>query len=341
MQLLSLSADLGFGLGLRSLDPALALLGTNAEGLAIDGPSLRAVVRSPGLNWSGNINDLLTYASPSTKYIWQNGILVPGTTLRCDHDPATGASLGVRIETQATNLLVQNCNFATTWVKSATMGRADVSSIVSGQVASKFTGGGGSSESAAQSVALSNTTAYTFWTILEEGSAPTAYIGLRNDSAASWIGLALFTWSTGAIVTAAGTLTASGVINLGTGPNGGRLRLVWASTSTGTEASRSVSIYPNGINPNTATTIVHATQIEAGSYPSSLIVTGTSAVTRAADNITLPLDAFPWNGGSGTLKLNGATVTPILNGGSTALDIDAMVAAASATHIKTLTWVPA
>jgi len=74
---------------------------------------------------------------------------------------------------------------------------------------------------------------------------------------------------------------------------------------------------------------------------SSHISAVASAADRAADDITLPLADFPWNGGSGTLKLNGATVTPILNGASDALDIDAMVAAASATHLKTLTWVPA
>lgn len=56
-------------------------------------------------SWAGDVNDKLNYQSPSTKYVRnRGGILVPGTTLRCDHDAATGAGRGVRIEPQSTRL---------------------------------------------------------------------------------------------------------------------------------------------------------------------------------------------------------------------------------------------
>lgn len=56
-------------------------------------------------SWAGDPNDKLQYQSPSIKYVRNRaGVLVPGTTMRCDHDPATGTGRGVRIEPQATRL---------------------------------------------------------------------------------------------------------------------------------------------------------------------------------------------------------------------------------------------
>jgi len=337
MQLLSLSADLGFGLGLRSLDPALALLGTNAEGFAIDGPSLRAVVRSPGLNWSGNINDLLTYASPSTKWIVNKaGVLESGTALRCEYDPATGAPLGVRVEQQATNLASYSDDFTNAvWpVSTATK--------VGGQPAPD------GSTNAVNIVMPSPVSSVWRRGISGAGKAGGNAVAFWVKSTDNW------TWPFMLRNDTTGTNFAQGLINLSTGAATGAwtvepypdgwYRISFAQ-ATGISAGDTISFYygyTGGATPpvGTALRIWGADLFNVPSV-SSHISTTTAAVTRAADDITLPLDAFPWNDGSGTLKLNGATVSPILNGAEDALDIAALAAAAGATHVKTLTWVPA
>lgn len=76
-----------------ALDPAIALLGNEEQGLAIDWPAMRVFIRdrvTAANNWLGDPNAKLTYASPSAKWIWNAfGVLSSGTTLRCDHDPAS------------------------------------------------------------------------------------------------------------------------------------------------------------------------------------------------------------------------------------------------------------
>ena len=67
-----------------------AQLGDEPAGLAIDFLALLALVRGHTTNFLGDPNSLLTYSSPSTKWITNGlGVLSSGTTLRCDHDPAT------------------------------------------------------------------------------------------------------------------------------------------------------------------------------------------------------------------------------------------------------------
>lgn len=64
-----------------------------AAGLDLDFCAMQGVVcdpATPANNWIGDPNTKLTYSSPSTKWITNGlGQLVSGTTLRCDHDPAT------------------------------------------------------------------------------------------------------------------------------------------------------------------------------------------------------------------------------------------------------------
>ncbi|WP_336801491.1 phage head spike fiber domain-containing protein [Kaistia sp. MMO-174] len=76
-----------------ALDPAIALLGNEEQGLAIDFTAMRGFIRdrvTGANNWLGDPNAKLTYASPSAKWIWNAfGVLSSGTTLRCDHNPAS------------------------------------------------------------------------------------------------------------------------------------------------------------------------------------------------------------------------------------------------------------
>lgn len=75
------------------LDPAITYLGNEPEGMAVEFCAMRMFVRdrtTAGNNFLGDPNGKLTYASPSSKLITNGlGVLEAGTTLRCDHDPAT------------------------------------------------------------------------------------------------------------------------------------------------------------------------------------------------------------------------------------------------------------
>lgn len=296
------------------------------RGLFIDGVSLRGVVRSAGQNWSGNINSLLTYSDPSQKYIWQNGILVPGTTLRCDHDPATGEALGVLVEPAATNLLKQSKCSGSPWA---------VVNVVSGvsvvAVADADEAPDGSITATKLTFPVQPVGSNSVWRQNVSGLtnptqlAPSCF--LRADS----------------------PLTVCLRAGFGGALQPCDLTTEWQrlETDPGSNASTSFlfDISPKAFLNDTmsAEKVVYAwgAQLEVGGAASSYISTDTSAVTRAADDITLPLTDFPWNDGSGVLTLNGSTVDPILNASEDALDIAAIVMAAEATHLKTLKWVPA
>lgn len=75
------------------LDPAIALLGNEPEGLAMDFCAMRGFIRdraTPANNWLGNPDAKVNQVSPSTKWITnRHGVLTSGTALRCDHDFAT------------------------------------------------------------------------------------------------------------------------------------------------------------------------------------------------------------------------------------------------------------
>jgi len=107
----SVTARLFDGGGLAS-----ALLGAEANGLAIDFTDMSMAIRdtgTPANAFSGNPNTKLTYSSPSTKWILnKSGVYESGTTLRTEYD-ASGNPLGVRIEEARTNLFLNSRSPAT------------------------------------------------------------------------------------------------------------------------------------------------------------------------------------------------------------------------------------
>ncbi len=103
-----------------SLDPAIALLGNEKEGMALDFLTMRGYIRdrgTPANFFLGNLNELLEYQAPSIKFVMDSaGLLAPGTTLRCDH-LADGTPLGVLSEESRTNVVLFNRDLGqTVWV---------------------------------------------------------------------------------------------------------------------------------------------------------------------------------------------------------------------------------
>jgi hypothetical protein len=136
-----------------------------------------------------------------------------------------------------------------------------------------------------------------FYVILENTDAVTTTIGIFDSTASAQVHLVDFTWSTKTVATTAGSGT-KGVVALGNGRY-----LVWI-TATGTAAgtgqaghTRTALCYVTGGAQNGFTTTLHHAQFELNAaFPSSVIVTTTVAVTRAADAFSLAVNAVPQAG---------------------------------------------
>jgi hypothetical protein len=107
-----LTGSIGTGEG-RAGSGALTLLGAETDGVAIDFTDLSIVVRdtvTPANNFSGNVNDWLTYSSPSTKWVLNSsGLFSSGTTIRTEYD-GSGVALGARFEEARTSLALHSCD---------------------------------------------------------------------------------------------------------------------------------------------------------------------------------------------------------------------------------------
>lgn len=320
-----------------ALDPAIALLDA-PEGAAFDFVSGRAWVRDrtiPANNFLGDVNDLLTYASPSVKYVTNSaGLLVPGTTLRCDHDPATGEPLGILVEGQRTNLLLQSSGFVEApWTKiAATVEPNSAMSPAGTLTASKLV------ESVTNAhhymnATLPITSGVTYRLSIYAKAAERSVINIFTSGNLGGTAIRVDT-STGTIQSGVGIVKSVGA---------GWWRIELSATAVSTGSSLLYVALYNGagiyIGDGISGLYVWGAQAETGLFASSYIKTEGSQVTRAADNISIPLSAFPWNGGAGTLTANGAVVPPVVSG--SALSISGVCFAEGITHLKTLTWVPA
>lgn len=303
-----------------ALDPAISQLGNEREGLAIDFVAMRAYVRdrsTPANFFLGGPNDLLTYASPSAKNIFNNaGTLVSGSTLRTEYDPETAAARGIRTEPQATNYLANSV-------------------LAGGAAGSPGTLPTGVSES------LFGITRTVVGTGVEDGIN---YVDLRLQGTASqsWIlpfvmsasgvfsaglstTLSIFMRMVGGSFTNIQYLTVYNRANLS--PSGSVDTTVQvrtqatAAASLGKARHQVANIAPAGtltgggsllVMLNGITGVIDITlriglpQYERGASASSPIRTTGSAVTRAADDIKLAVSKFPYLSSAGTLLVEGA-----------------------------------
>lgn len=284
---------------------AARLLGAEADGVALDFTDLSARIRdtaTPANTYSGNVNDWLTYTSPSTKWILgSNGRYSSGTTLRTEYN-ASGTALGVRIEPAATNLLL-NSAFTlggasgtpgaapTSWVFVGNTGSLDI-----GQSGGQFSGQAriklsttASREYLVQAITLAAGTQYvvTARVDIESGSNPvTQYLLYQSAPADLVVSYRL----DGAVWT---------VGNVSTGRH--ELTMLLSSALGGTITLRVGS----GVSDNaTGVVYVEHIQAETGTVATSPIVTAGSTVTRAADDIRAPVTLFPYSNAASTLFAN-------------------------------------
>ncbi|MEA3247817.1 MAG: hypothetical protein U9Q74_16830, partial [Gemmatimonadota bacterium] len=124
---------------------------------------------------------------------------------------------------------------ATYWGWNTPFTVAAMTSAIGGQVATKHTDSAGGSHYRSQGIGtFVNAQADCSWMLLENVDATESMIGIFDGSASAFLAAAKLTWSGLATAADQGTAPSGyGVINLGTGPNGGQLALLWV-TGTGT-----------------------------------------------------------------------------------------------------------
>lgn len=288
----------------KTLSLAAADILTEGAGLSFVADDMSASVKGHTTNFDGDANGLFTYSSPSTKYVRNSaGILVPGTTMRCDHD-ASGNKLGLLIEEQRTNLLLRSAEFDNaSWTKTNTTVTADQVAAPDGTVSADKIEATSTTSEMRQDVTVTGTSA-TLFAFFKKGNSPTGMnvLAIRSQTGGTTLLAASINLDTGAITYITGS---SGAVAVDWG-NGWWLFYMTATITSGHTIRGPVGNNGSAIASG-AFSYIWGAQLEAGSFPTSYIPTAGSQVTRAVDTITLATSAFPFSALAGILAIEGRT----------------------------------
>jgi hypothetical protein len=267
---------------------------------------------TPANNFQGDPNTKLTYSAPSTKWILgSNGLYQSGTTLRTEYD-TSGVPLGWLIEEARTNLILQNQSFDNaSWTKANSSITANTVTSPDGTAnADKLVEDStvGVAHSVEQGFAKA-ASAIAYNTSVYAKSAGRTWLQIAvYDGAATgnryWFNLGTGVLGSTAAIGAGFTSTSATITNVG---NGWYRCSVQATSNTATNLTAvlysttgdTITSY-NG--DGSSGVYLWGAQVEAGTFPTSPIVTTTATVTRAVDSISILTSALPWAGSaSGSL----------------------------------------
>jgi hypothetical protein len=261
-----------------------------------------------------------TRASSAT-YVDSAGVIRTATTdePRFDHNPTTGESLGLLVEEQRTNSILQSQDFSTTWTNTGSSENINVAVAPDGtQTADALVDTAVSeAHNFSQSVAgLSGSTSYTFSCYMKKGSKDFgALIFSPNASWGTGSGASVFfNLSTGTVNT-----TSSATASIQALPDGWYRCTATATTvaSPGTVSMRIGSSLTGSVQTYTGSAdeaiYLWGAQLEAGAFPTSYIPTTTATVTRSADVASISGSNFSswFNAAATTLYAEYATANNI------------------------------
>jgi hypothetical protein len=220
-----------------------------------------------------------TTTQPITNYIPQLMTAASGVP-RFEHDPVTGESLGLEIEEQRTNLLLNSASFGA-WSANSNTSPISVNNVgvsPDGTTSAWWIPYGATSFNQANYTIPANTATYA-WSIYVKALDPTATVTFSTNgiNGVNLTGNTTFTFSSLTFTGASnGTVTAVG---------NGWYRLTQTFTNNGT-STLFVMRVDSGANTN-AKVLFWGAQLEAGAFPTSYIPTTTAQVTRAADSASM------------------------------------------------------
>jgi hypothetical protein len=191
-----------------------------------------------------------------------------------------------------TNLALQSANLAdvgSPWAGNGSFAIEAATSVIPGQTAWKHTSTSGFRN---QEIGVFTGAPETVVFLVENVDAETSRVGLFTGSVFEVF--VRLTWATMAV---ADPVAGSdvGVVDLGTGPNGGALALIFATNSGTVSVARHLYCYPRGTESGTLSAIPHyAALFEAATYPPAYLVNGSTVTEkRVIDLSAYKLSARP------------------------------------------------
>ncbi len=235
------------------------------------------------------LSDLFTVTRTGVAtYIGSDGLIktAVNNTGRFEYDPVTRALRGLLVEDARTNGLLYSQDFSqAAWSKTNVTVGAAVMAPDGTMTAQKLTATAAVATILSQTWAATDTRA-AFSVFIRRGTAAVHDLVLRNDTTATNLITATYTWATG-------VLTGTGARLMETLP-GGWLRIELA-TNAGITAGNTLRTYA-GFSGNVATAGASlyswGCQVEAGAYATSYIPTTSATVTRPYDQIIAT--SLPW-----------------------------------------------
>jgi hypothetical protein len=235
--------------------------------------------------------NLITFTrASSATFIDSTGTLQTATTNapRFDHNPTTGESLGLLVEEQRTNLLLQSENLGTTWTLNNATSSLDTAIAPNGQTAADAViPTNGAIGIARQDLSLPDSIIYTFSIFFKTNGLNSLNLQFYNK-ANTFHGSKNLDLSTG-VLSGTETIGVTSVVAFGNG----WYRLILANLGSGTGATTpNVRIVTATTGNGTSGFYMWGAQLEAGAFATSYIPTTTAAATRAADVVSITGSAF-------------------------------------------------
>jgi hypothetical protein len=259
-------------------------------------------------------------ANDALGYTYATGYIATTTAAKYDLPyewDASGNPLGILIEEARTNLLVRSQEYGTTWVATNIAVSANATTAPDGTTtADRVTANAGSAvHDQYQTLTVTTNVDYAHSVFIKKDTH--RYVFLSANTGNGHMIAAVFDLDGGgttatqtAVGGSSGTITSTAMIDAGNG----WYRCVLVGKTTGTSAGTDCGFVGaatgitfdafGGSTYNAAgTEAVYkwGHQVELGSFATSPIHTIAATVTRAVDNITLPVSAFPWVASPGTL----------------------------------------
>jgi len=255
---------------------------TSARGSSLNYPDQRMVIWGAQLEQRSAVTAYTaTTIQRITNYIPVLETAASGVA-RFDHNPVTDESLGLLIEEQRTNLILQSEDLDTTWTE--TRATLSLNSVVApnGALTADRLIASADNNTHFSSQTFTGTAASHTFTVYAKASGLN-HVALRLFNGTSQVGLAYYNLSTGAT----GTVTAgtAAITSVGNGYYRCSLTATLAASASCTadiqlaNADNTNSFIGNAFDGVT----LWGTQVELGAFATSYIPTVASQVTRAAD----------------------------------------------------------